>query len=120
MKKIVFLALMATTVIFAQQKTKTVTYKHGQNGIEFIVKNNDGMVVISTFKAKVTIKDEIAEKVYALYQSKKVVPNQVVTIVGKNATVTGRYAIEKKGNLTSVDFIYERVEWNSGLVEVSE
>jgi hypothetical protein len=120
MKKIIFLALLATNAIFAQQKTKPVTYKHGQNGIEFIVKNSDGMVVVSTFNAKVTIKDEIAEKVYALYQTKKVKPNQVVTIVGKNATVTGRFAVEKKDKLTSVDFIYERVEWNSGLVEVSE
>ena len=111
---------MATNVIFAQQKTRTVTYKHGQNGIEFIVKNDDGMVVVSTFNAKIAIKDDIAEKVYALYQTKKIKPNQVVTIKGKDATVTGRFAFEKKDKLTSVDFIYERVEWNSGLVEVSE
>ena len=120
MKKIIFFALLATQVLVAQQRSKPVHYKYGQNGIEFIVKNNNNMVVVSTFKAKVTIKDDIAEKVYALYLNEKIKPNQVVTIKGKDATVTGRYAVEKKGNLTSVDFIYEKVEWNSGLVEVSE
>lgn len=120
MKKIILLALLASNAIFAQQKEKPVTYKHGQNGIEIIAKNDDGMVVVSTYNAKVTIKDEIAEKVLALYQSQNIKPNQTVTIVGKEATVTGTYAIEKKDNLTSVKFIYEKVEWNSGLVEVSE
>ena len=120
MKKFIFLALIATQVLFAQQKAKQTAYKNGQNGIELIVKNNDKMIVVSTYKAKVTIKDEIAEKVYALYQSKKAQPNQIVTIEGKDATVTGRYAVESKDNLTSVNFVYEKVEWNTGLVEVSE
>ena len=120
MKKIIFLALIASQVSIAQQSSKQTAYKNGQNGIELIVKNNNGMVVVSTFKAKVTIKDEIAEKVYALYQSKKTQPNQIVIIEGKDATVTGRYAVEYKNNLTAVNFVYEKVEWNTGLVEVSE
>lgn len=122
MKNLIFftLTLLTSQMIFAQHKANPVTYKHGQDGIEMIVKNNDGMVVVSTYKAKVTIKEEIAEKVYALYQSKKAEPNQIVTIEGKDATVTGRYAVESIDNLTSVNFIYEKVEWNTGLVEVSE
>jgi len=120
MKNLIFFALLASQMMFSQQKVKQTAYKNGQNGIELIVKNNNKMVVVSTYKAKVTIKDEIAEKVYALYQSKKAQPNQVVTIEGKDATVTGRYAVESKDNLTSVNFVYEKVEWNTGLVEISE
>jgi hypothetical protein len=120
MKNLIFLAMLTSQVLLAQQTTKTVTYKHGQNGIELIAKNSDGMVVVSTYNAKVSIKDDIAEKVLALYQNNNIDPYKTVTIVGKEASVTGTYAVEKKDNLTSVKFIYEKVEWNSGLVEVSE
>lgn len=120
MKTTILLLLLATQLIFSQEKQEPTKYKYGRNGIVLISTSDDETVVVSTYKAKATIKDEIGEKVYEMYINKQAKINDTVTIVGKDATVTGKYTIEKKGTLTTVSFIYEKVEWNTGLVEVSE
>jgi hypothetical protein len=120
MKKIIFLCLLVSQFAFSQSKSVPVKYKYGQNGIELIVKSNNETIVVSTFQAKVTIKDEIAEKVFAYYKKNVTKKNGIVTIDGNKAKITGTYSVKKKGNLTSVDFKYDKVEWQDGLVEVSE
>jgi hypothetical protein len=121
MKNFILFLLFVSNVALAQQNSSSpVTYKYGRNGIEIIAKTNDGTIVVSTFKAKPTIKDEIAESVLDYYTNNENVINQTVTFKGKEATVTGKYVVEKKDSLTSVNFVYQKVEWNTGLVEVSE
>jgi hypothetical protein len=120
MKKIVFLCLLVSQFVSAQTKSAPVKYKYGQNGIELIAKNNNETIVISTFQAKVAIKEEIAEKVFSYYKQNKNKKNGTIIIDGDKAKITGTYSVKKKGNLTSVDFKYNKVEWQDGLVEVSE
>jgi hypothetical protein len=120
MKKIIFLLMLTSMVGFAQTKSKPVKYKYGQNGIELIINKNSETIVVSTFQAKVKIKDEVAEKVYAFYKENPNKANGEITIEGITASITGIYTVKRKGKLTSVDFRYEKVEWKNGLVEVSE
>jgi hypothetical protein len=120
MRKIVFLYFLVSQFALSQSKSAPVIYKYGQNGIELIAKNNNETIVISTFQAKVTIKEEIAAKLFSYYQQNKDKESGVITIEGDKAKITGTYSVKKKGTLTSVDFRYDKVEWQDGLVEVSE
>ena len=120
MKKIIFLLLLTSAAGFSQTKNKPVKYKYGQNGIELIINKNSETIVVSTFQAKVKIKDEVAEKVYAYYKENPNKVNGEITIEGLTASILGKYSVKKNGKLTSVDFRYEKVEWKNGLVEVSE
>ncbi|WP_396212354.1 hypothetical protein [Flavobacterium sp.] len=120
MRKIVFLYFLVSQFALSQSKSAPVIYKYGQNGIELIAKNNNETIVISTFQAKVTIKEEIAAKLFSYYQQNKDKESGVITIEGDKAKITGTYTVKKKGTLTSVDFRYDKVEWQDGLVEVSE
>lgn len=99
------------------QKGKKEYYKNGQNGIELISQSKSGTVVISTYNAKMTIKDEIAQNFYQKFLKNEVVTDSTLVIVGKTAKVTGKCKIIKKAKLTSVNFYYEKIEWASGLIE---
>lgn len=120
MKKIVFLCILVSQFAFSQTRSSPVKYKYGQNGIELIAKSNNETIVVSTFQAKVTIKEEIAKKLFLYYKQNKNKKNGIITIEGDKAKITGTYSVKKKGTLTSVDFRYDKIEWQDGLVEISE
>ena len=121
MKKIVLLSLLVSQITIAQtKKNLPVKYKYGQNGIELIVNKESETIVVSTFQSKVKIKDEVAEKVYNFYKEHKNQTSGKVVIDGLTAKITGKYSVKKRGKLTSVDFRYEKVEWQNGLVEVTD
>ncbi len=87
--------------------------------MELIVKNNSGnMIVVSTFNSKKELKEEIAQKVYQQFKDSKLVTGDTLKIQGDNAIVTGKCIIQQKGKLTTLNFYYETVEWNSGLTEI--
>lgn len=65
-----------------------------------------------------TIREEIARKIYSMYAENKLEDNKKYTIAGNEANVTGNCIIRKKNNLIAIDFYYEKVEWYSGLVEI--
>jgi len=118
MKKLLLLVIFTTHLSFAQDKVST--YKFGQNGMELIARSPSGTVIISTFNAKMTIRQDIARKIYDLYKDHKISGNTRLTVYGKEAKVMGKCYIKTKNNLTSVEFYYEKVNWNNGLVEVYE
>lgn len=101
---------------FAQAGKKEF-YKNGQNGIELISQSKSGTVIISTYNAKISIKDEIAQNFYQRYLKNEIKTDSILIIVGKTAKVTGICKIIKKAKFTSVNFYYEKVEWASGLIE---
>ncbi len=113
--------LLIVVVLISQlsiaQASKKEFYKNGQNGIELISESKSGTVIISTYNAKMTIKDEIAQNFYQRYLKNEVKTDSIIVIVGKTAKVTGKCKIVKKAKLTSVNFYYEKVEWASGLIE---
>ena len=118
MKKIIFSLFLFSQVVFSQQETKTESYNFGQNGMELIAKSKKSIVIVSTFNAKMTIREEIARKVYDLYTQNKLETNKKYIIPSKNANVTGNCIIRVKNNLVAIDFYYEKVEWYTGLIEV--
>ncbi|WP_298395867.1 hypothetical protein [Flavobacterium sp.] len=119
MSKYFLLLLLLAQFSFGQQKTKVATYKYGYNGMELIVKNNNGsMIVVSTFNSKKELKEEIARKIYQHYKETNPISGDTIKIKGDNAWVTGKFIIQQKGKLTTLNFYYETVEWDSGLTEI--
>lgn len=115
MKYLLFLVLISTQLAFSQESIRT--YRHGQNGMELIAKSKSETVIISTFNAKMDIRQDIARKLYQLFKEKKVAHNALLTVIGKEANVIGKCIIKKSGNLTSLEFYYEKVFWHNGEVE---
>ena len=112
----IFIFILVAQISFSQ-KGKKEFYKNGQNGIELISQSKSGTVVISTYNAKMTIKDEIAQNFYQKYLKNELKTDATTVIIGKTAKVTGKCKIIKKAKLTSVNFYYEKIEWASGLIE---
>jgi hypothetical protein len=111
-----FILVVISQFAMAQAPSKAY-YKFGQNGIELISKTETGTDVISTFNAKMTIKNEIARNFYLKYLNNEVKSDSIMVVLGKEAKVTGKCKIIKKDKMTSINFYYEKVEWVSGLVE---
>jgi hypothetical protein len=119
MKKIVFSFLVLIFFAFSDnEEPKVTTYSYGHNGMEYFARNKNGTVIISTFNSKMTIRQEIATKIYNLYLDKKLESDKTITVYGNEADVTGKCVIRKKDNLTAVDFYYESVSWCSGQKEI--
>jgi hypothetical protein len=117
MKKILF-CLFITGATYAQNSSGISNYRYGYNGMELIANCKKGTIIVSTFNAKKQIKEEIAQKVYSLFMENKIRNNTSITIEGKEAHVTGKCKIQKKGTLTTVNFYYEKIFWFSGLTEI--
>jgi hypothetical protein len=115
--RILIMIVVLISQLSIAQTPKREFYKNGQNGIELISQSKSGTVVISTYNAKMTIKDEIAQNFYQKYLKNEVKSDSIMVIIGKTAKVTGKCKIVKKAKLTSVNFYYEKVEWASGLIE---
>ena len=118
MKKVLIGLLIATCFAFSKGDTKVQTYNYGQNGMELVARSKKGVIIVSTFNSKMTIRQDIARKLYDLYLANKLQSNKKITVDGVQADVTGKCVIRKKNTLTAVDFYYEVVDWKSGLKEV--
>ncbi|MFY0482415.1 hypothetical protein ACI6PS_07390 [Flavobacterium sp. PLA-1-15] len=116
MSKIITLLLFSYGSMFSQQNT--ATYDYGHNGMELVATKSNETVIINNFNAKMTIREDIAEKLLDLYNANGLITDTDITVIGDEAKVNGKIIIQKKDKLTSVNFYYEKVEWNSGLTEV--
>jgi hypothetical protein len=118
MLKYILLFLMCGKIAFSQPNHKTKTYHVGHNGMEYVVRSNSGTVIISTYNSKMTIRQEIAQKIYDMFKENKIENNSIITIEGIEAAVIGRCIIRKQHRLILVDFYYETVNWKSGVTEI--
>ena len=120
MKKIIFSLLIMSCFAFndIEGDPKIQTYNYGHNGMEFVARSDQGMIIVSTYNAKMTIRQDIAYKIYQLYANNNLKTGPKTTICGDEADVTGRCSVTKKNNLIAVEFYYELVEWKSGLKEM--
>lgn len=119
MRKIIFILLLSTYCTYAQSSKKIEQYNYGKNGIEYIAKSKSGKtIIVSTFNSRPTIKDEVAERVFTYFREKSPKDGEKITILATGATVKGTYHIKVKDKLTSIEFHYETVDWNSGLTEI--
>jgi hypothetical protein len=119
MKKILFSFLIVSCFAFNETEgdPKIQTYNYGHNGMEFVARSPEGMIIVSTFNSKMTIRQDIAYKIYQLYSNNCLTTGPKTTICGDEADVTGRCVVTKKDNLIAVAFYYELIEWKSGLKE---
>lgn len=118
MKKVLFGLLIVSCFAFSKGDRDVETYNYGQNGMELVARSKKGVIIVSTFNSKMTIRKEIARKLYDLYLANKLQSNKKITVDGVEADVTGKCFIRKKNTLTAVDFYYEVIDWKSGLKEV--
>ena len=107
-----------TCFAFSDGEPNVETYSYGHNGMEFVARSGKEMIIISTFNSKMTIRQDIAYKLYQLYANDELTTNKKYTVCGDEADVTGKCIIKKKDNLIAVEFYYEVVEWKSGLKEI--
>jgi len=118
MKKVCFSFLLMSSMAFSNEEPKVKTYNFGHNGMELVARSKKGTVIVSTYNSKMTIRQDIANKIYDLYLNNKLDNNKKITVNGTEANVTGKCVIRKKKDLTVVDFYYEKVDWNNGLKEI--
>ena len=119
MRKIILILLLSTYCTYAQSSKKVEQYNYGKNGIEYIAKSKSGKtIIVSTFNSRPTIKDEVAVNVFNYFREKAPQDGDKITILANDAVVKGTCYIKVKDKLTSVEFHYETVEWNTGLTEV--
>jgi len=118
MNKIALIFLCVCYASLAQKTEKVEYYNFGHNGMEFVARSGEDTIIISTFNSKMTIREEIAKKLYRMYKDNKLTTDTIITIDGIEANVTGKCIIRKKNKLTLVDFYYESVLWDSGLKEI--
>jgi hypothetical protein len=118
MKRVLLVLLVVTCFAFSKSDKNVETYHYGQNGMELVARSKKGVIIVSTFNSKMTIRQDIAKKIYNLYLDNKLQNNKKITVEGLEANVTGKCLIRKKNSLTTVDFYYEVVDWNTGLTEV--
>ena len=118
MKKVLISLLVLSCFAFNEGDSKVQTYSYGHNGMEFVAREGKGMIIVSTYNSKMTIRQDIAYKIYQLYANNNLKVGPKTTICGDEADVTGKCIVRKKNNLTSLDFYYELVEWKSGLKEI--
>jgi hypothetical protein len=118
MKKVLISLLVMSCFAFNEGDSKVQTYSYGHNGMEFVAREGKGMIIVSTYNSKMTIRQDIAYKIYQLYANDKLIAGPKTTICGEEADVTGKCIVRKRDNLISLDFYYELVEWKSGLKEI--
>lgn len=119
MKFYCFLLTLSCCFAFAQGPKLIEEYSYGINGIEFFENSSSGKtVIVSSFNARPTIKKEVAKKILNYFKEINPKNNDVVQIIADDAIVNGVLYIKTTGNLTSLEFHYQTVDWNSGLTEV--
>ncbi|MFM2229129.1 MAG: hypothetical protein RL607_387 [Bacteroidota bacterium] len=118
------LLLFAGNFVFAQEtitEPTTKTYRYGYNGMDLIATTPKETIIVSTFNSKLSLKEDIAQRIFQYYWEnlRKCSPEpHTLTIEGQNARVTGKCLVFKKGNLTTIEFHYEKVEWADGKTEL--
>ena len=117
--KIYLLVLFTFVLQVAKAQSKKIEfYKNGQNGIEIISKSKKGItIIISTYNAKLNIKNEVAQKFLEYYIKNNNISDSIIKLKVKDALVIGKCKLAKKDKVTNAGFYYQRVEWKDGLIE---
>jgi len=107
-------ALLFTSLCSAQ---KVHYYKYGYEGIELIGKINDSTIIYSHHLAKPTIRIEVADSIIHRYaKTRKIKGNLVVCT--STAKVFGILTVTRTNKLVTLLFTYEKIIWNTGMVEM--
>ena len=63
-------------------------------------------------------KMKVAKKLLCYFKEEHPKNNEIIEIIADDAVVNGVLVIKVTGNLTSLEFHYQTVSWNSGLMEL--
>jgi hypothetical protein len=115
MKIIKIKFLFLTTFVYSQQKIEY--YNYGYDGMESIgiVRGSDSTIIYSNYKSRPLIRSEVCDSILKKYRFLKNGP-YIVNIRG--ARVFGRLEIDRKHNLVSVKYYYEKVNYGDTLIEI--
>ena len=115
MKIIKILLLFITTFVYSQQKIEY--YNYGYDGMESVsrVRGSDSMVVYSNYKSRPLIRREVCDTILKNY--KKLKSGSYITYI-RNVKVTGRLEIDRRHNLVSIRYYYEKVNYGDTLIEI--
>ena len=115
MKIIKILLLFITTFVYSQQKVQY--YNYGYDGMESIsrVRGSDSMVVYSNYRSRPLIRREVCDTILKNYKKLK---NGPYTTYIKNVKVTGRLEIDRRHNLVSIKYYYEKINYGDTLIEI--
>lgn len=115
MKIIKILFLFLATFVYSQQKT--IYYNYGYDGMESIsrVRGSDSMVVYSNYRSRPLIRREVCDSILKKYRFLKNGP-YIVNI--KSAKVFGMLQIDRRHNLVSIRYYYEKIIYGDTLVEI--
>ena len=115
MKTIKILLLFITTFVYSQQKVQY--YNYGYDGMESIniVRGSDSMVVYSNYRSRPLIRREVCDTILKNYKKLK---NGPYTTYIKNVKVTGRLEIDRRHNLVSIKYYYEKINYGDTLIEI--
>lgn len=112
MIKLVVFTCLVTNILLAQEENKIVTYNYGKNGLELIVKQDDGTtILVSTYNSRPAIKDEIALQVLNYFDANHPSSGSKIKVEAATAVVDGTLKIVYKDKLITIDFYYESVNW---------
>ena len=111
--KIIFLFL--TTFVYSQQKVEY--YIYGYDGMEAIssVRGSDTMVVYSNYKSRPLIRTEVCDSILKKYKKLR---NGTYIVDIRNIKVTGRLEIDRRHNLVSIRYYYEKIKYGDTLIEI--
>ncbi len=115
-----FLTIVFFNSIFLtfSQSKKVEFYKNGQSGIEIISKSKKGItIIVSTYNAKMTIKNEVAQKFLDYYNKNNNISDSIIKLKVNDALVFGKCKLSTRAKVTNAGFYYQRVEWKNGLIE---
>jgi len=115
MKLIKLILLFITTFVYSQQKT--VYYNYGYDGMESVnnVRGSDSMLIYSNYRSRPLIRREVCDSILKKYRSLR---NGPFIVDIKGAKVFGKLEIDRKHNLVSVKYYYEKVNYNDTLIEI--
>ena len=111
--KLLFILLFIASITTAQ---KVQYYQYGQDGIELFAKRPDTTYVYHQRQAKMTIRVEVSLIILNTYLSKKNLGGRK-TICTSQGEVTGFLTIYSKLGMVVLDFQYETIVWDSGIIE---
>ena len=115
MKIIKILFLFLATFVYSQQKT--IYYNYGYDGMESVnnVRGSDSMLIYSNYRSRPLIRREVCDSILKKYRFLKNGP-YIVNI--KSAKVFGMLQIDRRHNLVSIRYYYEKIIYGDTLVEI--
>lgn len=111
--KYLFALLFIASIATAQ---KVQYYQYGQDGIELFAKRTDTTYVYHQRQAKMSLRSEVALIIMNTYLSKKNLGGRK-TVCTSQGEVTGFLTILRKPGMVVLNFQYETIVWNSGIIE---